>query len=105
MLGSRCLLSAAFTTISSKILYRPGTYVTGVGVGVGMAVVVVMVVVMMVVMMVVAMVERASGRKGTARGPRPSGGREAAACKARRPPLLSHDGGGPSPYASTYQGG
>lgn len=27
ILGSRCLLSAAFTTISSKILYKPGTYV------------------------------------------------------------------------------
>mmetsp|Transcript_15614 Transcript_15614/g.27731 ORF Transcript_15614/g.27731 Transcript_15614/m.27731 type:complete len:208 (-) Transcript_15614:151-774(-) len=28
MLGSRCLLSEAFTKISSKILYNPGTYVT-----------------------------------------------------------------------------
>jgi len=28
MLGSRCLLSAALTTISSNILYRPGVYVT-----------------------------------------------------------------------------
>ena len=26
MLLSRCLLSAALTTISSKILYKPGTY-------------------------------------------------------------------------------
>ena len=28
MSGSRCLLSAAFTTISSNILYSPGVYVT-----------------------------------------------------------------------------
>ena len=29
IVGSRCLLSAAFTTISSKILYRPGTCARG----------------------------------------------------------------------------
>mmetsp|Transcript_14134 Transcript_14134/g.43686 ORF Transcript_14134/g.43686 Transcript_14134/m.43686 type:complete len:203 (+) Transcript_14134:3217-3825(+) len=29
IVGSRCLLSAALTIISSKILKRPGTYVTG----------------------------------------------------------------------------
>lgn len=29
MVGSRCLLSEALTMISSKILYRPGTYVCG----------------------------------------------------------------------------
>ena len=71
MLGSRCLLSAAFTTISSKILYRPGTYVTGVGVGVSVGG---MVVAVMVVRVRVRGRESMSGHEraqyvGRCRGP------------------------------------